>query len=136
MSNRWDVREFEESDWDMLNSWSKAVGMMTPPMNILPDWGVIVRNKGVDCCLGFMYLANSCPVAVIEWVYFNPEISPRQKVESVKHVVSALEQCAKGTGHNVLFASSGFKGLTNIYERQGFTCANSGMSHLIKIAEE
>lgn len=94
---------------------------------------MVVDEDGKKYGVGFLYLSTDTPVSVLEWVYFNPECSPKEKVATFKVILNVLEDIANKEGHPVMFAGSASPGLTRIMEKAGWTKTITGMDHLIKL---
>ena len=107
------------------------------------------RRFGVTCfddaepgklqAAAWAYLDNSVGVAMIEWVVTNPENTPKR--ESKKHKnVRRLSQAKLLNGwqiegeiyrYTTILAATNVQGLIKLFERQGFTKTDNGLTHLI-----
>lgn len=125
----------KDNDLPDLQGWVEHLGQVLPHQICLPLGAMICDAKGKKYACGFLYLSTDTPVSVLEWVYFNPVISTREKVLSLKHIIECLEKCAVAEKHPVMFAGSASPGLTRIFEKAGWTATIKNMTHLIKIAD-
>lgn len=124
----------EEKDYKEIVNWAIAVKQIVPHPLCLPGVGaMVVDEKGKRYSCGFLYLSTDTPVAVLEWVHFNPECTAKEKVMALKHIISSLEDVAKAEDHPVMFAGSPSSGITKIFEKAGWTATIKNMTHLVKL---
>lgn len=73
-----EFRYIEQSDYEMLVDWWKFWKFPAPPIEMLPDSGVIVNKNGVDICAGFIYFTNS-KTCWIEFIVSNPNVRQKRR---------------------------------------------------------
>jgi len=126
-----------QADWfaqySMCKDWWTGHGWAPVPAQLLPSLGVIVGSdddrKGH--CAGFLYMDNSSPVAMMEWVVTNPQNTPRESLGSISMMVDFLKIEAKALGYDVIMTGTKVDGLIKLYMKRGFTKTDEGMTHLI-----
>ena len=72
-------------DVETLSKWWVDWGFETPPIDFLPETGIIVSSDGIDVCAAFMYATNS-KVAWISWIISDKEyrIKPNRHKQKTK----------------------------------------------------
>ena len=127
------IRLYEEDkDYELIKGWANAINQELPHKTTMPAVCAIAHDGEKDLACGFLFLANDCPVSVMEWVYFNPDAKPREKVKSLQSVVTMLQMCAVDEGHPFMIIGSPSDSLTRLYERHGFVAVAKNMTHLVK----
>ena len=125
------------SDWiaqyNMVSTWWEGHGWSPVPAGILPSLGVIVTSddESKGHAAGFLYMDNSSPVAMMEWLVTNPENTPRESLASAKMLIDFLKIEAKALGYSVIMTGTKSDGLIKLYKKQGFTQTDEGLTHLL-----
>ena len=130
------LRMFDPAtDYPIVQEWWKAHGWDAVPPVMLPKLGVIafyVSDKIEDAAAAWLYMDNSSPVCMLEWMVANPALSATKTVRALKHVSEFLTAEAKHNGYAVALTTCKQNGLAKLHEKQGFTRTDSEMIHLIK----
>lgn len=106
------MREYNNKDYELLQSFYRSHGLIAPPRHSLPHYGLIT-----ECVAGFLYLTNSS-VALIDGVVSNKQASKEQKQSDLKALSEALINKAQQLGcwRVVCFTNiSSIKALTEVF---------------------
>ncbi len=131
------IRELSETDYDdILVGWWNQWGWMPPQRDFLPNdgkGGIIIYDKDIPVCAGFMYLTNS-KVAWVDWIISNKEYTNReQRKDAIKLLVSALTEICKKSGSKYSYALIKNESLIGTYEELGYVKGDSYTNEMIKI---
>ena len=127
----------KEEDYHDVQKWALTIGQMLIEDQCLPGVGCIIYDKaGKKYGCGFLYLDNETPVAVLEWVFVNPECTAKEKVATIKVILDVMERGAIAEEKPLMYASSSSDGLTRLYERAGWTVTARNVCHLIKNTQD
>ena len=121
------LRQLEESDWEMLQSWWKAWGWPEMTKDLMPLeglGGLIIEKEGKPIASGFVYLTNS-KVAWTEWIVSDPDYREDDRIEALKILVQGLEEVAIQAGCKIVLSVGRNKGLLNIHKELGYTIDDS-----------
>lgn len=121
------LRQLEESDWEMLQSWWKAWGWPEMTKDLMPLeglGGLIIEKEGKPIASGFVYLTNS-KVAWTEWIVSDPDYREDDRIEALKILVQGLEEVAIQAGCKIVLSVGRNKGLLNIHKELGYTVDDS-----------
>jgi hypothetical protein len=108
-----EFRYIEQSDYETLVDWWKFWKFPAPPIEMLPDSGVIVNKNGVDICAGFIYFTNS-KTCWIEFIVSNPNV--RQKEDRRDAIISLIDilcSIGKNNGYTIAYTSLKNESLQN-----------------------
>jgi hypothetical protein len=85
-----------EEDYETIAEWWTQRGGEPPPLNMLPDIGVIVEESGVPLSCAFLYTISNASIAVVEWEATNPHLtSVLKKVRALHMAFDFFEEWAK-----------------------------------------
>ena len=121
------LRQLEESDWEMLQSWWKAWGWPEMTKDLMPLeglGGLIIEKEDKPIASGFVYLTNA-KVAWTEWIVSDPDYREDDRVEALKTLVQGLEEVAIQAGCKIVLSVGRNKGLLNIHKELGYTVDDS-----------
>ena len=124
-----------EKDFEVMCGWVKAVNQMPIQPEVLPSVGGIIEKDGLGICCGFLYLSTDTPVSVIEWMYFNPDMSGVDKYVGADMLYEMLCECAVAEKHPVIFTSTTSTGLEKVIEANGFINNLNGAKHYFKVCK-
>jgi len=131
------LRAFDpETDYPIVENWWKAHGWSAVPKVMLPKLGVMAfyaSDKIEDAAAAWLYMDNSSPVCMLEWLVANPSLSATKTVRALKHVCQFLTSEAKHNGYAVMLTTCKQEGLVKFHERQGFHKTDAEMTHLLKV---
>ena len=131
-----DIRLLEESDYDnILAKWWEQWKWTPPAKDMLPEngtGGIIVSNKGVDICAGFIYFTNS-KMAWIEYVVSNRDYKESDRSEAIELLINTLCILVREKGFKYIYTSLKSQPLVNKYEKCGFSKGDSNCQEMIKI---
>lgn len=127
------LRLYVPEDHATLAKWWEGHGWPVLSPAVLPKLGVVAGNDDGDVAAGFAYMDNSVGVAMMEWVVTNPAASPMQSLRGINAVVEFLKAEVKALGYGVMLTSCRQPGLVKLYERQGFSKTDEGVTHLLTI---
>lgn len=132
-TNQMKFRYIEENDYDKLVEWWSFWKFTPPPIEVLPDSGVIVNINGVDACAGFIYFTNS-KICWIEYIVSNPNVRVKEdRREAINGVIDILCTIGKNNGYNVAYASLKNKNLEDKYLENNFVLGSTNCNEYIKM---
>jgi hypothetical protein len=123
------------TDYPIVEKWWNAHGWTAVPQVMLPKLGVVAfyaQDKIEDAAAAWLYMDNSSPVCMLEWMVTNPTLSATKTVRALKHISQFLTSEAKHNGYAVMLTTCKQDSLAKFHSRQGFTTTDEGMIHLIK----
>jgi hypothetical protein len=123
------------TDYATVESWWKQHGWAAVPQPMLPKLGVIAFYDGEnkqDAAAAWLYMDNSSPVCMLEWMVTNPAISGTKTVRALKHLSQFLTSEAKHNDYAVMLTTCKQESLAKFYEKQGFQRTDDAMLHLLK----
>lgn len=127
-----EFRYIEQSDYEMLIDWWKFWKFPAPPIEMLPDSGVIVNKDGVDICAGFIYFTNS-KTCWIEFIVSNPNVRQKEdRREAITSVIDILCSVGKNNGYTIAYTSLKNESLQNKYLECGFIEGSKNCNEYIK----
>lgn len=127
-----EFRYIEQSDYNTLVDWWKFWKFPAPPIEMLPDSGVIVNKDGVDICAGFIYFTNS-KTCWIEFIVSNPNVRQKEdRREAITKVIDVLCSIGKNNGYTIAYTSLKNESLQNKYLECGFIEGSKNCNEYIK----
>jgi hypothetical protein len=127
-----DFRYIEQSDYETLVDWWKFWKFPAPPIEMLPDSGVIVNKNGVDICAGFIYFTNS-KTCWIEFIVSNPNVRQKEdRREAIISLIDILCSIGKNNGYTIAYTSLKNQSLQNKYLECGFIEGSKNCNEYIK----
>ena len=127
-----EFRYIEQSDYEMLVDWWKFWKFPAPPIEMLPDSGVIVNKNGVDICAGFIYFTNS-KTCWVEFIVSNPNVRQKEdRREAITNVIDVLCSIGKNNGYTIAYTSLKNESLQNKYLQCGFIEGSKNCNEYIK----
>ena len=126
------IRAYENSDYEKIKEWALKVKQCPPPHFLLVR-GCFYVEDGVDIACGFVFLEECSPLAVISFVYFNPDANIRKKSHGIKQVYDALEHLAESYDHFMIMTDTSYPSIERILEKKEYMTVLKGASHMVKI---
>jgi hypothetical protein len=130
------LRMFDPAtDYPIVEEWWKAHGWSAVPQVMLPKLGVVAfysGNKIEDAAAAWLYMDNSSPVCMLEWMVTNPTLSATKTVRALKHIAEFLTGEAKHNGYAAMLTTCKQDSLAKFHEKNGFDRTDSAMIHLLK----
>lgn len=130
-----DVENIEESDYPTLVKWAKELKQVPPPFFILPLGLVALDELNQKQAMGFIYYSKFTPVSVLEWIFVNPVLKPKKKMEAINAVIDGLIMLSESEGYSFMMAGSSCSGMTKQFLKKNFMVANTGFTHLVRLQE-
>ena len=124
------------ADYPIVEQWWKEHGWTAVPQVMLPKLGVVAFYEGEllqDAAAAWLYMDNSSPVCMLEWLVTNPELSASKTVRALKHVSQYLTSEAKHNGYAVMLTTCKQESLAKFHEKNGFRRTDQAMNHLVKL---
>ena len=89
-----------EQDYELLATWWTRRNGSPPPLNMLPDTGVIAEcPEGFPVACAFLYEISNAPIAIVEWEATNPDCSsPMKALRGLHMVFDFFEKYCKDKG--------------------------------------
>ena len=132
----WKPLRFE--DYDNLVKWGEFWRFPMPPMDFLPNDGVLfnglmICNEEDDICAGFIYETNSA-VCWMEYIISNPTIRDKEeRKESLSMLIECLSETARNRGFKYIFTVVKNDNLIEKYLDNGFVRGTVNSTEMIKI---
>ena len=130
------LRMFDPAtDYPIVEEWWNAHGWTAVPQMMLPKLGVVAfyaQNKIEDAAAAWLYMDNSSPVCMLEWMVTNPTLSATKTVRALKHIAEFLTGEAKHNDYAVMLTTCKQESLAKFHEKQGFSRTDGQMIHLVK----
>lgn len=120
-----------EKGYDMVSKWWEGHGWPTVPVEVLPSLGAIVTEDLHGVAAAWLYMDNSCGVAMMEWTVTNPRANPRTTIKAIPFLIGFFKEEAKALGYHKILTTCRQESLARLFERNGFTKTDSNMIHLI-----
>jgi hypothetical protein len=123
------------TDYPIVEEWWNAHGWTAVPKVMLPKLGVVAFYDGdnkQDAAAAWLYMDNSSPVCMLEWMVTNPSLSATKTVRALKHLSEFLTNEAKHNGYAVMLTTCKQESLAKFHTKQGFTTTDEAMIHLVK----
>lgn len=131
------VRPYDETkDYELFALWWKGHNFEPVPAMILPQLGNVALKDDKPIAAAWLYLDNSTPVAMMEWIVTDPENSPKLSALGITHAVQSLKAAAYAAGYPIILSSCRQDSLARLLERTGFERSDEGVTHLISIIHE
>jgi hypothetical protein len=123
----------KQEDMPIIQQWANQYGQVLPHVDCLPGVGAMVlSDDGEPLGSAFLYLANDCPVAWIEFVYLEKDIPASLKKTVLHHLYTSLEGCAIAEEHPLLFTGCAVDSIVKMLEGKGWIPASRNMTLLVK----
>ena len=124
------------TDYPIVEEWWKAHGWTAVPQIMLPKLGVIAFYAGdkiEDAAAAWLYMDNSSPVCILEWMVTNPKLSATKTVRALKHITTFITSEAKANDYAVMLTTCKQQSLVKFHEKHGFVRSDDGMTHMVKV---
>lgn len=125
------VRRYTSADHAMLANWWVAHKWPIIPEVALPKVGLVIENKGIPVCAGFLYQTDSV-MAWLEFIVSNPACDTMERGQALDLLIEDLSAYAKELGFMSLFTSSNHTRLMERYKEHNFQLSDSGVSHFVR----
>lgn len=112
--------KFTKEHYPILVDWWTLHKHPVLPFNMLSPIGLIsFSNQDEAAAASFIYLVPGADIAQIAWTTTNPNVSARDRYESVEFVIQGLIGLAKNSGRSNILCFSNSRGLNRIFAKQG-----------------
>lgn len=89
-----------EEDYPVIKTWWERRGGEPPPLNMLPDVGVIVEEDGTSLACAFLYKISNAQIAIVEWEATNPDFpSPTKRLQALNMAFDFFEEWTREKEH-------------------------------------
>jgi len=131
------IRPLNDTDYEeVLVGWWKDWKWTAPVPAFLPDdgkGGVMVLDKDIPVCAGFIYMTNS-KVAWVDWIISNKEYKKKpHRKEALTLLIKTLTNICKDSGKKFSYALLKNKSLIKTYENLGYTAGDNYTQEMIKL---
>ncbi len=130
------LRMFDPAkDYSIVEEWWNSHGWTAVPQVMLPKLGVVAFYDGEnkqDAAAAWLYMDNSSPVCMLEWMVTNPKLSAAKTVRALKHIAEFLTGEAKHNGYAVMLTTCKQESLAKFHQKNGFQRTDGEMIHLVK----
>lgn len=115
----------------VVTSWWSDWNFPVPPLECLPERGVIVSDGDGDLYAGFLYLTDG-RIAWMEWVVSNRSAATHRKRGALEYLTGVLSDLAKQEGMLLMFTSTSIDSYRKGLEKCGFLPGDANTYQLIK----
>lgn len=125
------TRPFDiEKDYDEYKRWlSYFKDASCPDITQLSTEGLIVECEGEKLCAGFLYITNSS-ISSIEFVVANIKAQREKRKESVKILLTELEELAKRLCYDYIFVTTNNPGFSRtLIDKHGYQAGAKSIEH-------
>ena len=125
-------RYVSRDDYDrVLTQWWEAWKFPVPPVECLPERGIVVSDGVGDLYAGFLYLTDG-GIGWMEWVVSHREAVPDRKRGALEYMTGVFSRMARQEGMSLLFTSTNRPAFVNGLKKCGFASGDYNMYQLIK----
>ncbi|TVO65538.1 hypothetical protein FPL11_05590 [Spiribacter aquaticus] len=115
-----------DTDYEMLAAWWWALdGWEPPPLQVLPDTGVILSRTGEPVCAGFWLISDNAPMAYLLFPVFSPDCSLKLLPMAAKVLFQRLADHALASGASQIATPGGNAAMRRIAENNTDLSPNS-----------
>jgi len=129
------IRKLEALDYeDILLKWWHDRGWSAPSKDFLPDngtGGMIVYEKTIPVCAGFIYMTNS-NIAWVNWIISDKNYKDKGiRNDAITMLLNSLVSIAIGSNRTYVFAGNNNPSLIKRFIDFGFAKGNNDTTELI-----
>lgn len=131
------VRRFSAQDHAILAKWWTDWKFPVMPLELLPQFGVIISEGKIDICAGFCYRTDSA-YAIAELFVRNKDYRNKEIISAAfKSLFKEINDYAKSYGHKILKTDINAKELSFLkkLDEDGFIQGDKNMINLLKRVE-
>lgn len=125
------ARPFAPADYPMVCEWWTGHKWPSPPIDYLPQMGLITCDEEKAYAAGWLYRTDS-KFCLLEWVVADPLADREKRSLAVDLLIEKLIDKAKEEGFGAIFSSIRNASLLKRYEKQGFQITDTGMTNLLR----
>ena len=121
--------------YPIISNWWKKWKQTPIPPKALPETGLMISNKGIFICCGFLYKTDSI-MSIIGWIISNPNKEHRElRTGAIELLIESLENLAKQMGFEAFFVPARNPNLIKKLNSLGYDLekADRNMNNFIKI---
>ena len=126
------IRGYTDNDYEMVRSWAMSAEQCPPPPFILTR-GCFYVYEEVPAVCAFLFIDKDNPLAVISFVYFNPDADNRAKARGLRQVYKALEFIARQEDRCFVITDTAHHSIETVLNKNDYITFLQGASHLMKI---
>ena len=128
-----EVRLYEPAkDYAMLCGWWDAWGWEAIPQNLLPKYGLVIKNEGVDTYAAFIYRTDS-GLCLFDWFVSNKNAPVKLRRGGLDFLIKEGKGLAKRLGFAAVWCSVNDKGLIKKLETNGIDPNDTNMTNLLGV---
>lgn len=113
------LRFYEDTDYDKVADWFAAHGASAPPKAVLPRLGAICQQDGEDVAALWLYMDNSVGVCWAEYPVTRPKLSLRHAKDALMHLFNFIRQAAKSNNYGLIRVNT-LPAIARFLEKEGF----------------
>lgn len=115
------IRQFEDSDYDMLRSWWIDYKEFPPTREMLPkETTFIIENNKTPLVAITLYLTNSMQFCMLDNFVGNPQFKGAIRKEASKLIIAHAEKVAKQAGYKSILCLAINEKLKEYYPTFGY----------------
>ena len=126
------IKGYTDKDYDTVRAWALAASQCPPPPFILTRGCFFVHEDTPSVC-AFLFIDKDNPLAVISFVYFNPEAKDRIKSKGLREVYKAMEHIAKLENRCFVVTDTAYHSIETVLNKSDYLTFIQGASHMMKI---
>ena len=125
----------QESDYSTLVSWWKGHGWPAIPAHVLPALGAMAEDDGIPVAAGFLYMDNSSPVCMLEWLVTRPDARPLSAMKAITAIVEFLKLQAIGFDYTVMLGATKTRSIGVVLSKAGFVLTDESVQHYLCVLQ-
>lgn len=122
-----------ETDYSSLVTWWTARAVPPPPVNLLPDTGILVEDDTDTLAAVWCYLDSSRALGLISYPSTRPALPPRRAAAALGLAVDFLESYLPTLGIPYVSAYLSAGSLNRFFERRGYATSLADHVHCMKL---
>jgi len=126
------LRFYEEADYEMISDWFATHGAKCPPKQLLPRLGVVGQMDGEDVAALWLYMDNSVGVCWAEYPVTRPKLKLSQTREVLKHLFVYLRRVACSNAYPIMRVTT-IPAIARYLEQFGFKADMTGLVSMVGV---
>lgn len=127
------LRMFDpDKDYSVVSAWWLGHGWDAVPLVMLPKLGAIAEIGDKPLAAGWLYMDNSCPVCMLEWLVTDHKCTGIKTAKALHRICDFMSIHAKELGYAAMLTTCKQESLVRFHTKRGFTRTDSNMTHFVK----
>ena len=129
------LRFYEDADYEMISDWFAVHGASCPPKQLLPRLGVVGQMDGEDVAALWLYMDNSVGVCWAEYPVTRPKLKLSQSREVLKVLFTYLRKVASSNAYPIMRVTT-IPPIARYLEQFGFKTEMTNLVSMVGITTE